>query len=289
MVISYSNFYSEQQKVKIIEIDELVRRGGQLIYEVHKLDFYGFVFVKEGAIDLEVNNEKIEVKKGEVFFTGPGQFHRFIKPISAEAYVVSFMEEFILTNVKNDTVIDNFKLLLHFSELNKLLIDASTFNIILHLLQSLQFESRNSLDKFQTPVLQNILCAVLYLLERTNSQLITEDTKVNKYYRLALNYKLLVAQHIRENNTLQYYLDKLNVSQSTLQIATKTIFHTSPKTILDDTLIFCAKRLLADPCKRIQEIGYDLGFSEATNFSKFFKKHTGYTPENYRIEFIKFV
>ena len=74
MIFEYSNFYSPKQKVKIIEIDELVTRGQQHIYELHKLEFYGLIYVKEGTINLEVNNERLEVKKGEVFSQGLVKF-----------------------------------------------------------------------------------------------------------------------------------------------------------------------------------------------------------------------
>jgi AraC-like DNA-binding protein len=33
----------------------------------------------------------------------------------------------------------------------------------------------------------------------------------------------------------------------------------------------------------IKEIGYDLGFTEPTNFVKFFQQHTGISPKSFKI------
>ena len=46
-----------------------------------------------------------------------------------------------------------------------------------------------------------------------------------------------------------------------------------------------AQALLAHTPTPIKEIAYQLGFSEPTHFSKFFKKHTQRTPNQYRRSF----
>ena len=39
-----------------------------------------------------------------------------------------------------------------------------------------------------------------------------------------------------------------------------------------------AKRILAHTTESVKEIGYNLGFEEPTNFIKYFKKHSKFTP-----------
>jgi len=34
--------------------------------------------------------------------------------------------------------------------------------------------------------------------------------------------------------------------------------------------------------KKTQQIAYELGYSEVGHFSKFFKKHIGYSPKEYK-------
>ncbi|MEL7362149.1 MAG: helix-turn-helix domain-containing protein, partial [Bacteroidota bacterium] len=44
-----------------------------------------------------------------------------------------------------------------------------------------------------------------------------------------------------------------------------------------------ARRLLATTSDTVEAIGFRLGFSEATNFVKFFKRVVGITPEAFRL------
>lgn len=63
-----------------------------------------------------------------------------------------------------------------------------------------------------------------------------------------------------------------------------TIKETTGKTpcdICNDKTIIVAKRLLNNSDQTIANIAYNLTF-EPTNFTKYFKKHTGETPSNYR-------
>lgn len=60
----------------------------------------------------------------------------------------------------------------------------------------------------------------------------------------------------------------------------------APCDICNEKTINIAKNLLNNPAFTIADVAYKLTF-EATNFTKYFKKHTGETPSSYRkqIEF----
>lgn len=47
------------------------------------------------------------------------------------------------------------------------------------------------------------------------------------------------------------------------------------------------KRALATSNASVQEITYTFGFDEPTNFVKYFKKHTGYSPAQFRNMYMK--
>ena len=54
------------------------------------------------------------------------------------------------------------------------------------------------------------------------------------------------------------------------------------KELIDDRLILECKRLLAFSHHSICDISTILGFDEATNMTKFFKRHTNITPKQFR-------
>lgn len=56
------------------------------------------------------------------------------------------------------------------------------------------------------------------------------------------------------------------------------------KAVITDRLVLEAKRLLAHSLLPVAGIGDQLGFGEATNFVKFFRRETGLTPGDFRAE-----
>ena len=60
----------------------------------------------------------------------------------------------------------------------------------------------------------------------------------------------------------------------------------SISTWITDKTIAEAKSLLKNSSNSISQIAYQLGFAESTNFSNYFKKHTGLSPVLYRKQHI---
>ncbi|MEZ5738657.1 MAG: helix-turn-helix domain-containing protein [Burkholderiaceae bacterium] len=58
----------------------------------------------------------------------------------------------------------------------------------------------------------------------------------------------------------------------------------SAKAVLTERLVLEAKRLLAHTLLPVATIGDQLGFAEATNFVKFFRREAGLTPGAFRAE-----
>jgi AraC-like DNA-binding protein len=80
------------------------------------------------------------------------------------------------------------------------------------------------------------------------------------------------------------YARALDSSEKDLSRATLSITGMSAKRFIVDRICLEAKRLLAYTELPISEIGNRLGFDEATNFVKFFRRETGSTPGIFRRE-----
>ncbi len=57
---------------------------------------------------------------------------------------------------------------------------------------------------------------------------------------------------------------------------------TSFQDVLNEALAIVAKHFLRDPRRTIQEVAYEMGFSETSTFHRAFKRWTGTTPSAYR-------
>jgi len=74
----------------------------------------------------------------------------------------------------------------------------------------------------------------------------------------------------------------LRVSASTLHRACKTMLGLSAKEVVDRRVALEAQRLLVHIQVTAAAVSEQLGFSEPTNFLKFFKRCVGVTPEQFR-------
>ena len=81
---------------------------------------------------------------------------------------------------------------------------------------------------------------------------------------------------------VKHYASALGMSEKTLSRLCMAATGSSAKVVINQRLTLEAKRLLAHTRLAVQVIGRDLGFEEATNFVKFFRKETGQTPLAFR-------
>ena len=81
---------------------------------------------------------------------------------------------------------------------------------------------------------------------------------------------------------LAWYARRLGCSVRTLTRRCQQLTGRGAKRLLDERVVLEAKRRLIADVTRIEELAETLGFSEATNFVKFFRRHTGRTPLTFR-------
>ena len=75
------------------------------------------------------------------------------------------------------------------------------------------------------------------------------------------------------------------MNDKALNRAVKQSVGKSAKVYIDDRVILEAKRLLSYGDSSVKEIAYTLGFSDDSNFYKFFFKHTSLTPLAFRRQY----
>ena len=82
---------------------------------------------------------------------------------------------------------------------------------------------------------------------------------------------------------IQDYQQKLGVTEKLLASSVREALGMPPKTYLDERRLLEAKRYLSYSDLSIKEVAFALNFDEPTNFNKFFRRHTGTTPQAFRL------
>ena len=78
------------------------------------------------------------------------------------------------------------------------------------------------------------------------------------------------------------YAEKLNITPNYLTTTLKQFTGKTAKDIISERLFNESKSLLKYSGLDIAEISYRLNFQEPTHFTRFFKKHSGITPNQFR-------
>lgn len=113
------------------------------------------------------------------------------------------------------------------------------------------------------------------------------DIEESNDYSLALAFREKVFKNFKQERTVSFYAEALNVSPRKLTSACKKAFNKTAKDLITEIVFDAATRMLSNSDLNIKEITFDLGFTEETNFIAFFKKHTDITPHNYRKHYNK--
>jgi len=129
----------------------------------------------------------------------------------------------------------------------------------------------------------NLISALLITLFYTLNQFIASNpSKISKAAVLTQRYKDALMEHIYDMQTVSEYANYLHVSRVHLNRSVKEILGVTALSLLTDMLLLESKYLLRQTDLDISEIAFRLGNKNHSDFSRFFKKHTGLTPNSFR-------
>jgi AraC-like DNA-binding protein len=121
-------------------------------------------------------------------------------------------------------------------------------------------------------------CMLLWLTRAARPNLAPPTTQEVLYRQLQRELEAQVATR----PSVERLAQRLRVSPTTLNRACHAKAGCSAKAVIDLRIALEAQRMLVHSSETSAAIGDLLGFSEPTNFLKFFKRQSGMTPEAFR-------
>ena len=140
-----------------------------------------------------------------------------------------------------------------------------------------------TVDHIQGEMMQVLLKRLIIIVTRLGKeQYITAKDLTTDKLDIIRKYNFLVETHYRTKHQVKFYADMLNKSPKTLSNLFALYNHKSPLLVIQERIILEAKRLFFYTDKSSKEIAYSLGFEDAAHFGKFFKKHTLFSPSDFK-------
>lgn len=107
--------------------------------------------------------------------------------------------------------------------------------------------------------------------------------KYSRKQELYHQFLSLLDTHCREQRDVLFYAKQLCITTRYLWMITDELAsHESPKEIIDKRFILEIKILLQSTDLSIQEIARDIKFPDQSYLGRYFKRHTGISPSEYR-------
>jgi AraC family transcriptional regulator, transcriptional activator of pobA len=243
----------------------------------HRKTVNDFILVTAGTMTKSSGIDYYEVKSNSIFLLPAGQITTTTK-ISGDfqGFYVHFSNSFISESKSQIDLLSQFPFL---EWLNNPVLEFTKSES--HILTSLLIRIENVYaDKPNYELLRSYLLTFLTELK----SLFRADTnnKTTAFERIAYEFKHCLTKYIKEQHEAEFYAQQLNVSPNHLNRSIKEVFGKSVSQKIAEYLILEAKVLLHQPSIPISEISFSIGFNDPSYFGRFFKKHTGHTPTEFR-------
>lgn len=239
----------------------------------HRAEFYQLIWVEQGVLRVSVDFENLHIGSSQALLITPGQVCQFSLDSYPRAYGILFVPEF-LGEASSDMQL--LRQVSGISTLSHCIISLEGLPIG-GLIQQLIHELSRPNDPYQEIVSRSCLRIVLAEIARR-----VVDTTPRASSHLAERFFDLVEEHYKRLYHVQEYLPLLATQEKPLSQVVRQAVGMSPKAYIDLRRTLEAKRLLAYSPVSVKEIGFALGFDEPTNFNKFFRKHSGQSPNEFR-------
>lgn len=255
-------------------------------FKPHKANYYTILYFDTGKGIYSVGADELIIKEKHLLLIPPQLTAQFYADMQYEGTVLFFEESFFTDNsVKTQLLYDG----LLFDKGNATYLPVKNREKSVGLILNYISEE---MKENMTPVQKIILANGLYNLMIIASELIDYRSipyRKNSQLYLVNQFKKLVYQEKNKNRPVKYYTDLLSVNGLSLENAFKEYEHTTPKQWLIQIIILEIKQELRYSNQSISEIAFNAGFSDTSNFTKFFKKNCGITPTEFRNDPLKHI
>ncbi|MBD2753886.1 helix-turn-helix domain-containing protein [Spirosoma validum] len=244
----------------------------------HRKDHYLIVFIRRADSRQWIDMAPYTIKDNTIYFSGPNQI--IVKEGFDQLWStgIAFTEEFLA--LQENASLSKLPLIQNPQNGHELHLTEADILFVEDLLAKINVEYQNS-SEWQ----QRMLTAYLTVLITYLSRLYTEQYKeieASADKLLLKQFQAKIDEHVQQVHEVSEYASMLNLSAGHLSEVVKNQSGKPAIKHIHERLVLEARRLLFHTHHSLKEIAFELGFSDASYFSRFFKRETGITPADYR-------
>lgn len=266
--LNTTNKLGEELTFKIFRFEEQIKKVNP-----HKHnEYYELIFLSEGEGFHYIESEKYIMATPEFYILKPGQLHFWQTTSISKGFVILFKDSQFKGLIEND-LINLYRLL---SENTRIVIPKEKYPeyILNDILNEFNLNTKYS-KRIIHGLLSVLLAKLLQLLE-------INPHESNLLISLFDKFQQLLTKECPRLHKVNDYANLLNTTPQNLNAICRKQVNRNASEMINYQLLLEAKRYILHTDNTINEITDILYFSDTSNFIKFFKKHEGLTPIQFR-------
>lgn len=243
-----------------------------------KHNCHTLIFITSGTHQMKLGFEECLTNPNEIIVVPAGQIFS-IENINSKhkGFICQFHPDILIGKFGNRDMLNDFDFL-KISGNPKITVPEKDSAFIINILNRLQAEYIES-ESLNLDLIQSYLMALFFEMNKNAIK-----TKKNGTAAMVLStkFKELIYTNLNKPDKVNFYASLLNVTPNHLNKSIKAITGKSATQMIEETIILEAKYLLYQTTLSVSEIAMQVGHEDQSYFSRFFRKHEGISPVQYR-------
>lgn len=261
----------------VIYIRNLANCPPSYLNDPSRKEFFEIVWLKDEFPLHALKNPAMQQKGDWIYLIPPYRVHQLNKA-GKNGVLLSFKQE-LLEDEDKEFLLDLFKAFNVQGEFSCLQLTREEATGLASVYALLEQEYQTVTNSYLI-VKALLKVFLLKLMQVKEQQFTSHDVNQKRVYA----FFMLLENHYQEVRNIEFYAEQLGISAKRLNQILKENLDKTGMQLIHDRVILEAKRNIIHSERTIKEIAYHLNFSDRPYFSRFFKKQTGQTPEEFQKE-----
>ncbi|WP_208683853.1 AraC family transcriptional regulator [Flavobacterium sp. SLB02] len=269
-------FKSNSDHFFCLEIEDMM----QMQYPVppSKHSCHTLIFISSGQHVMKLGYQEFTTTDNEIIVIPAGQIFSLENVNNIhKGYICQFHPDILIGKYGSREMINEFDFM-KISGNPKITLDVNDVTDITAILKRLQKEYSET-SSANLNIVQSYLITLFYEMNKNS---VKSAKSISAAEVIANKFKELIHQNIKTHHLVHYYASLLNVTPNHLNKSVRTVTGKSAAKWIDETILLETKYLLYQTTLSVSEIAMKVGHEDQSYFSRFFKKHEGITPVQYR-------